>query len=139
MRLELGAVVEGKITGITKFGAFVDLGEGKSGLVHISEVSNFFVKEINEHLKEGQTVKVKIIKLNDKGKYELSIKQASEEILPSQKKVQKNDNFSFKPKNQALSFEDMINKFKKSSDEKLSDFKKKTEVRRPRNAYKSNN
>ena len=44
MRLELGAVVEGKITGITKFGAFVDLGEGKSGLVHISEVSNFFVK-----------------------------------------------------------------------------------------------
>ena len=82
---------------------------------------------------------MKIIKLNDKGKYELSIKQASEEILPSQKKVQKNDNFSFKPKNQALSFEDMINKFKKSSDEKLSDFKKKTEVRRPRNAYKSNN
>lgn len=137
MRLELGAVVEGKITGITKFGAFVDLGEGKSGLVHISEVSNFFVKEISKHLKEGQIVKVKIIKLNDKGKYELSIKQASEEILPSQKKVQKNDNF--KPKNQAPSFEDMINKFKKLSDEKLFDFKKKTEVRRPRNAYKSNN
>ena len=58
MRLELGAIVEGKVTGITKFGAFVDLGEGKSGLVHISEVSNFFVREINEHLKEGQTVKV---------------------------------------------------------------------------------
>ena len=126
MHLELGAVVEGKITGITKFGAFVDLGEGKSGLVHISEVSNFFVKEISKHLKEGQTVKVKIIKLNEKGKYELSIKQANEEVSLSQKKMQKDDNFSFKPKNQALSFEDMIKKFKKLSEEKLSEFNKET-------------
>lgn len=130
MRLEVGEVVEGKVTGITKFGAFIDLGEGKSGLVHISEVSNSFVKEISKHLKEGQTVKVKIIKLTDKGKYELSIKQANETIPLTQK------NENFKSTNQSISFEDMINKFKKSSDEKLSVFKK-TEVRRPRNPRKS--
>ncbi|MBR0423499.1 MAG: S1 RNA-binding domain-containing protein [Clostridia bacterium] len=130
MHFEVGAVVEGKVTGITKFGAFVDLGEGKSGLVHISEVSNTFVKEVSDHLKEGQPVKVKIIKLNDKGRYELSIKQANEKKSP----VQKSENF--KPTNQSLDFEDMINKFKKLSDDKLSDFKKKTEVRRPRNTHK---
>lgn len=130
MHFEVGAVVEGKVTGITKFGAFVDLGEGKSGLVHISEVSNTFVKEVSDHLKEGQPVKVKIIKLNDKGRYELSIKQANEK----KSTVQKSENF--KPTNQSLDFEDMINKFKKLSDDKLSDFKKKTEVRRPRNTHK---
>ncbi len=130
MRFEVGAIVEGKVANITKFGAFVDLGEGKSGLVHISEVSNTFVKEVSDHLKEGQKVKVKIIKLNDKGRYELSIKQADEGVPSAQ---------NFKSTNQALSFEDMINKFKKLSDDKLSDFKKKTEVRRPRNTRKGNN
>ena len=138
MHLEVGAVVEGKITGITKFGAFVDLGEGKSGLVHISEVSNSFVKEINNHLKDGQIVKVKIIKINNKGKFELSIRQVDDANLYTKNKIPKSENFGSKNINQTLSFEDMISKFKKLSDEKLSDFKKKTEMRRPRNTHKSN-
>ena len=63
--LEIGQIVEGKVTGLTSFGAFVSLPEGKSGMVHISEVSNAFVKEIKDHLTEGQEVKVKIIGIND--------------------------------------------------------------------------
>lgn len=59
MQLENGKIVEGKVTGITKFGAFVDLGEGKTGMVHISEVAPTFVKEISDFLTQGQTVKVK--------------------------------------------------------------------------------
>ena len=64
----VGEIVEGRVTGITKFGAFVSIGDGKSGLVHISEVANTFVKDIREHLTEGQTVKVKIIAIDENGR-----------------------------------------------------------------------
>ena len=75
MDLEIGAILEGKVTGITKFGAFVQLPGGSSGLVHISEIANAFVSDINEYLKVGDTVTVKIIGINDAGKINLSIKQ----------------------------------------------------------------
>lgn len=76
MQLEIGKIVEGKVTGITKFGAFVDLGEGKTGMVHISEVAPTYVKEITDFLTQGQTVKVKILNIADDGKISLSVKQA---------------------------------------------------------------
>ena len=76
MQLDVGKIVEGKVTGITNFGAFIDLGEGKTGMVHISEVSAGYVKEIADHLKEGEQVKVKVLKVGDDGKISLSIKQA---------------------------------------------------------------
>ena len=76
MQLEVGSVIEGKITGILKFGAFVDLGGGKSGMVHISEVSSTYVNDINEFLKIGQTVKVKVVSIGEDGKIALSIKKA---------------------------------------------------------------
>ena len=80
--LEIGAVIEGEVTGITNFGAFVDLGEGKTGMVHISEVSSTYVKEIRDHLTEGQKVKVKVLSMDEKGKVGLSIKKAE---APSEK------------------------------------------------------
>ena len=76
--LEIGSIVEGKVTGLTGFGAFVSLPDGSSGMVHISEVSTSFVKDIKDHLSEGQNVKVKIININDDGKISLSIKKALE-------------------------------------------------------------
>lgn len=76
MQLEVGSVIEGKVTGILKFGAFVDLGGGKSGMVHISEVSSTYVNDINEFLKIGQTVKVKVVSIGEDGKIALSIKKA---------------------------------------------------------------
>ena len=76
MQLEVGKIYEGKVTGITKFGAFVELDKDTTGMVHISEVANTFVSEIKDHLKEGQTVKVKVMSVGDDGKISLSIKKA---------------------------------------------------------------
>lgn len=74
---EVGSIVEGKVTGITKFGAFVELDDGSVGMVHISEISQTYVNDIAEHLKDQQQVKVKILSVNDDGKISLSIKKAA--------------------------------------------------------------
>ena len=76
MDFGVGSILEGKVTGITKFGAFVSLGENKSGLVHISEIANSYVNDIHDHLQEGQTVKVKVLAVDENGRINLSIKRA---------------------------------------------------------------
>jgi len=78
MGFDVGMIVTGKVTGIKKFGAFVTLEAGKSGLVHISEVANTYVEDISVHLEEGQEVKVKIIGIDATGRINLSIKKAEE-------------------------------------------------------------
>ena len=75
MAIEVGAILEGKVSGITKFGAFIDLPESKTGMVHISEVAPTFITEITDYVKVGETVKVKVLAVND-GKISLSMKQA---------------------------------------------------------------
>ena len=130
--LEIGAIVEGKVASVTSFGAFVNLPDGKSGMVHISEVSDSFVKDINEFLKEGDSVKVKVIGINEAGKISLSIRKAR----PQQEKPQpcprqqRSDRprpnvwqGQAKPKKEAMSFEDMMAQFKQVSDEKMTDLK----------------
>ncbi|KRM09741.1 S1 domain-containing RNA-binding protein [Paucilactobacillus suebicus] len=79
MAIEVGAKVSGKVSGITNFGAFVDLDDHKTGLVHISQVSNKFVKDIHDVLSVGDTVSVKVMSIGDDGKIALSIKAASDE------------------------------------------------------------
>ena len=74
--VQVGQILEGTVTGLTEFGAFVTLPDGKTGMVHISEVSNTYVNNISEHLSEGQEVRVKVIEINEKGKIALSIKKA---------------------------------------------------------------
>jgi S1 RNA binding domain protein len=76
MQVEAGAVLEGRVTGITGFGAFVALPDGKSGLIHISEVANTYVNDIHEHLTVGQTVKVRVLSVSPEGKISLSAKRA---------------------------------------------------------------
>ena len=76
MAVEIGSILEGKVTGITNFGAFVELPDKATGMVHISEVSNSFIKDIHEKLSEGDMVKVKVLEINEKGKIALSIKKA---------------------------------------------------------------
>ena len=75
MQLEVGAILEGKITGVKKFGAFVALPGGKTGMVHISEVSNSFIEDLSTVLSEGQEVKVKVLNIAEDGKIALSIKR----------------------------------------------------------------
>lgn len=133
MGLEVGAVCNGKVTSITKYGAFVALGEGKSGMVHISEISHTYVSDINEHLKSGQEVKVKIIGIDESGRISLSIRKAE----PRPERPQQ----SFAPKsspkeNVELSFEDRLKQFMQDSDSKISGIKqysdRRTNTRRPR-------
>ena len=76
---EVGSILEGRVTTITKFGAFVELPGKRSGLVHISEVSDAFVRDVNDFLKVHDTVQVKVISVDEKGKIALSIKQAAPE------------------------------------------------------------
>ena len=136
MQLAVGNVVEGKVTGITNFGAFVELEDGKTGMVHISEVASSFVKDIHEHLKEGQTVKVKVLSVGEDGKISLSIKRAEEpkrepSSRPPRSTGNNNNRFDFRNKvsNEPMSFEDMMNNFKKASDEKMSDLKRSMDAK----------
>lgn len=78
MEFGVGSIVDGKVTGITKFGAFVALPEGRSGLVHISEIAYSYVNEVSDHLKEGQEVKVKVIGIDQNNRINLSIKKVTE-------------------------------------------------------------
>ena len=131
MQLTVGEIIEGKITGITNFGVFVDIGDGKSGMVHISELSNTYVTDINEIFKVGDTVKAKILNIADDGKIALSIKKAEEQ--PKKQKERKtytqpkpDSSYTWTPKkNEPASFEEMMNRFKQSSDEKFSALKRK--------------
>lgn len=83
MELAVGSIVTGKVTTITKFGAFVALPDGKSGLVHISEVAATFVNDVHDFLTEGQEVQVKILSVTPEGKINLSIKQTQPRAAPA--------------------------------------------------------
>ena len=142
-QLEVGGILEGKVTGITKFGAFVSLGEGKTGMVHVSEVAQTFVENINDHLTGGQTVKVKVMSIGEDGKISLSIKRTQERQKPMPKKPaavpeRPTGGEWVARKDESMSCEDMMNKFKQTSDDKISGLKKKNnlEVRRSRRAPK---
>lgn len=135
MLVEVGKVVEGKVTGITNFGAFVQLPDGNTGLVHISEVSEEYVKDIKTHLKENQAVKVKVIALNDNGKIALSIKKALEP-KPKTRYNKPADIDWGRSNNDAMSFEDRLSKFLKDSDEKMQDLKRNVESKRGSNGYR---
>lgn len=149
MHIEEGNVLRGKITGLAPFGAFVELEDGKTGLVHISEVSSEYIDDISKHLAQGQNVKVKVMSVDEKGKISLSIKRATENTGEKKKKAPRQKNsgelkgapevFEFLGrKNVAdLSFEDKLLKFKQDSDEKIQDLKRNTEAKR-NGGYKRN-
>ncbi len=120
--------MEGVITGITKFGAFVELPGGTTGLVHISEIADEYVKDINEFFKKADKVKVKVLTVENNGKVGLSIRQAVEGFTPHKKSAKTGRG---KPAvvNKA-SFEDKMNRFLKESDERLLDLKRNTESKR---------
>lgn len=143
MQPDVGKIYEGKVTGITKFGAFVEIEPGTTGMVHISEVANTFVNEIKDHLAEGQVVKVKVLSVSEEGKISLSIKKAAEN--PAQRRDNRDSrrggNGGGKrsdgggrqrqqpqqekaPQTPESAFEDMLSKFKQSSDERMGDLKK---------------
>jgi len=128
MPIEEGKVVEGIVSSITSFGAFVQLPEGKMGLVHISEIADTYVKDIKHFIKEKDKVKVKVLSVEKNGKINLSIKQA-QEIKKTNRPIEIDWEQEAR-KNQGISFEDRLSKFLKESDEKLQQLKKNTDSKR---------
>ena len=140
MELAVGAIVDGKVTGITKFGAFVALPEGRSGLVHISEIAYSYVNEVSDHLREGQEVKVKIIGIDQSNRINLSIKQVEP---PPQRAPRQGGGphqgggggrsrqgggsrpmgFVHQAPKEPTDFEDRLKQFMQSSDSKLSELR----------------
>ncbi|MFC0559597.1 S1 domain-containing RNA-binding protein [Halalkalibacter alkalisediminis] len=158
MSIEVGSKLQGKVTGITHFGAFVELPGGSTGLVHISEVADNYVKDINEILKVGDEVLVKVVNVEKDGKIGLSIRKAVDRPAaperPSRPRPERSDRpdrpsrpfNSQRPSrpqgggggrgprpNQArpsLTFEDKMSRFLKDSEERISTLKRQTESKR---------
>jgi len=135
MSVSVGAIVEGVVTGITNFGAFVELPGGTTGLVHISEVADSYVKDVKDFLKEKDKIKVKIIHVDEKGKIGLSIKQVNPpKVTMNSKRERGNMNFNRERGNRGRinteSFEDKLQKFMKDSEEIQSAFRKSTDSKR---------
>ena len=147
--------MEGKVTGITKFGAFVELPGGKTGMVHISEVAPTYVNEIRDYVTENQTVKVKVLSISEEGKVSLSIKKAMEPSQQERPRSPRSDrggrdqrapyrskrspapavtspgSYEWTPRrNESASFEDMMQKYKQSSEERMSDARRSFESKR---------
>ncbi len=130
--LSVGSIVEGVVTGITNFGAFILLPNGETGLVHISEVADSYVKDINEHLQKKDKVKVKILSVNGDGKVGLSIRRAMNDgkETPAPRRGSRGAGGRPGAGRTVVSFEDKLAKFIKESDEKQQDLKKNTDSKR---------
>lgn len=124
MSISVGTVMEGVVSGITKFGAFVELPGGLIGLVHISEVADTYVKDIKDFIKEKERVKVKIINIDENGKIGLSIKRADPNYNEN-RRGQRQGRYT-----PTASFEDKLARFLKESDERLQDLKRNTDSKR---------
>lgn len=133
MQLEIGKIYEGKVKGIAQYGAFVEIEGAATGMVHISEIANTFVKDVKDYLSENQIVKVKVLSIGDDGKIGLSIKKAGEnsaEQLRPNRRSEKKPNVwepKKKPPVSELSFEEMMTRFKQNSEEKMCALKRNTE------------
>ena len=149
MELAAGSIYEGKVTGVTKFGAFVSFQGGKSGLVHISEIANTFVSDVSKHVSVGQTVEVKVLSISDDGKINLSLKQAVEtaQAPGAEEKEEAPKRFSSPVMHQKynmapipaandnsgdLNFEDRLKKFMQESDSRIADSRRYTDRRQRR-------
>ncbi|MGM0846997.1 MAG: S1 domain-containing RNA-binding protein [Bacillota bacterium] len=132
MSIEVGSKVQGKVTGITNFGAFVALPDGATGLVHISEVADNYVKDINEHLKVGEEVTVKIMNVEKDGKIGLSIRKAVDQPERPHRpqrpqRPRSNKMIDARPQE---NFEQKMARFLKDSEDRLTSLKRHTESKR---------
>ncbi|GAA0353551.1 S1 domain-containing RNA-binding protein [Bacillus horti] len=157
MSIEVGSKLEGKVTGITHFGAFVELPDGVTGLVHISEIADNYVKDVNEFLKVNDMVTIKVINIEKDGKIGLSIKQAQDRPVESKKPTHQGSERRTEHRGserrfeargsdrrgdsrgsdrrggdsrRKVGFEDIMSKFLKDSEDRLTSLKRNTESKR---------
>ena len=144
MSLSVGNIINGKVTGITNFGAFVEAEDGSRGMIHISEISRSYVENIKSVLKVGQPVTAKVISISDDGKIALSMKQLEQNDAPPKQRRQRQERPQPKPRKKyepapavtspgdfqwessgpGASFEDMMSRFKRTSEDKMSALKR---------------
>ncbi|MEN6520227.1 MAG: S1 RNA-binding domain-containing protein [Armatimonadota bacterium] len=146
MAIEIGNTVEGIIIKLMDYGAIVRLAGGKMGLVHISEVADTYVRDMHDYLKESDRVYVKVLKINDRGRYELSVKQADTKVVrhperpaataPAPPKKMDAVGYNFEPVRECkkekipVTFEDKLSRFLKDSEERQVDLKRNLEAKR---------
>ena len=130
--IEVGGIVEGTVTGITNFGAFVELPGGKVGLIHISEIADVYVRDVKDYVKEQDKIKVKVLSVDDRGKIGLSLRQLTAPAAPVAPVAPRRppmENRRFRPQ-PSLSFEDKLTRFMKDSDDRLNELKRSTDSKR---------
>ena len=137
MSIEVGSTHEGKVTGITDFGAFIELATGETGLVHISEIADSYVKDINDHLKLNETVTVRVINIEKNGKIGLSLKTPREDDGGDARPERRPQRSSGPrppvrqaPREVSVAFDDKISQFLRDSEERLSNLRKNTDSKR---------
>lgn len=130
MSIEVGSSLEGKVTGITQFGAFVQLSNGETGLLHISEIADSYVKDVNQFLKVDDLVKVRVINVEKNGKIGLSLKSPSEKKPVKSSAPVKSRNVKQTRRDTSQSFDDKLSKYLKDSDERLTSLRKNTDSKR---------
>ncbi|CAB1130103.1 putative RNA degradation protein; polyribonucleotide nucleotidyltransferase or phosphorylase [Candidatus Hydrogenisulfobacillus filiaventi] len=129
----VGKIVEGTVTGIAPFGAFVALPNGKTGLVHISEIADVYVRDIKDFVKENDRVKVKILSMDENGKIGLSIRQAQPGASATRER--EGDRRARRGRSDRgtgghASFEDKLARFMRESEDRLHDLRRSTDAKR---------
>ena len=141
MTIELGCTVKGTVVSIADYGAIVRLAGGKTGLIHISEIADTYVRNVREYLSEEDEVTVKVLRMNDKGRYELSLKQGEarkteqRELVPTAARAPVAESFerrSSTPQRPAATFEDRLSRFLEDSEQRQHDLKRHLETKRGR-------
>lgn len=141
MANEIGSTVEGTVVRLAEYGAIVRLAGGKVGLVHISEVADTYVRDVRDYLRENDRICVKILRINDKGRYELSAKQADRNVIAQRQERRKptlavtgTSDHDFQSDycrdNMPVTFEDKLTRFMKDSEERQLDLKRNLEAKR---------
>ncbi len=144
MTIEIGSTVKGAVLKVADYGAIVRLPEGCTGLVHISEIANTFVRDVREYIREGDEITVKVLRIGPKGRFELSLKQCDNNHSNSDSKpvtasvgANRNgkrnyENHDTASSHEPASFEDRISRFLKDSEERMRDLKRHIESKRGR-------
>lgn len=133
--LKVGDVVEAEVVKIADFGAFVKFSNSKKGLIHISQISDSYVKNVNDHLRVGDKVKAKIRTISPDGKIDLTLKEQKElDANP----VRNSASYGPRPKGKIFktsSFEEKLKNFLKESEERQADLRKHLEEKRGKGKY----
>ncbi len=142
MTIEVGSIISGTVVKISDYGAIVRLDEGATGLIHISEIADAYVRDVRDYLSENDQVTVKVLRLNNKGRYELSMKQNGGSAPREQRRElvtaarasapERAVTAEAPPPRGPVSFEDKLSRFLKDSEERQGDLKRNIEAKRGR-------